>query len=61
MEMQKNQKMHVFKSEIAKILPKMAYFPRFFLASFSSRGIPRIEIPHSSFLIEGLASLMTNE
>ena len=30
MEMQKNQKMHVFKSKIAKILPKMAYFSSFF-------------------------------
>ena len=37
---------------------KRLIFPRFFLASFSSRGIPRHEIPHSSFLVEELASLL---
>ena len=58
MEIQKIQKCMFLNLKLPKFCLKWLIFPRFFLASYSSRGIPRIEIPHSSFLIEGLTSLV---
>ena len=58
MEIQKIQKCMFLNLKLPKFCLKWLIFPRFFLASYSSRGIPRIEIPHSSFLIEGLTSLI---
>ena len=58
MEIQKIQKCMFLNLKLPKFCLKWLIFPHFFLASYSSWGIPRIEIPHSSFLIEGLTSLV---